>query len=152
MSQDEHKQLADLVRHIEAVFDAESVQESVSQVLDKLLEQIKKDVAVAARQALLLYRGDIAKRRDDEWTRVIGSIWVDDPDTVLPTNPYDLQALILAKQSIRERFIAKTSTENGFATGWQAALPKGVAFGWGGSAAGKSREEVLKAASDTIRP
>src|SRR6266581_6403341 len=111
---DEHRQLADLARRVEAVFDTDAVRERLNSVLDALLKGTQIEVGKVARESLLLYRGAISQRRDEEWARLMAAIWLKDPAAVgVPTQPHELQAWILGRQGARERQIAKDAQKEG---------------------------------------
>jgi hypothetical protein len=148
---DEKKQLAELVSRVEDAIASGDARNRILALFDTLLEGICRDVGDAARESLLLYRGAVSENRDIEWARTMAAIWVADPDTEIPRNPTELQAVILGWQKARERELAVRKQQDGYQQGWKDAMLKGASFGWGGASAGKSREEVLSAA-ENIKP
>ena len=149
--QTEHQKLNELAARVENSISTETARERIIRMFDLMLDGIQQAVGQAAREALLMYRGYIAENRDIEWARIMAAIWITDPDTQIPRNPAELQAVILGWQSARERGISADKLKEGYQQGFKDALLKGTAFGWGGANAGKSREDVLKAA-ENIRP
>lgn len=147
----EQQRLKELAIRVENSMSTQSAKERILKMFDMLLDGIQREVGLAARESLLMYRGFISDNRDVEWARTMAAIWLKEPGTQIPRNPLELQAVILGWQGARERDLAKKSTREGYEAGWREALLKGAAFGWGASAAGKSREETLKAA-ESMKP
>lgn len=140
----ELQRLNELVARIQrAITTGEEAQDRIQKIVQMLLASASKDVAMAAGEALRIYRAEIAENRNVEWARVMSAIWVDDPATLVPRNPQDLQVAILGWQQARERDITKTAHQKGYLAGWAAAVEEFTSFGWGGRDAGKGLEETL---------
>jgi hypothetical protein len=126
----------------------EQVFEHITKVQHELMGDIRRSVLRGATESLLMYRGLVARARDAEWSRIMAAIWLPSgmEEAQVPTDPYQLQAVILAWQSDRERQIAQEKYKEGIQSTYTGAYVAGTKFGWGAASIGKPMDEVLKAA------
>lgn len=144
----ERQQTEELAERVADRVVSETVSAQVTRVVQTLLASVKGDVHKSALESLLLYRGRVAQKRDMEWRRVMAAIWTNHhDDEELPTNPHEMQALILGWQADRERTIRNQEFRKGVEQTWYRAYQEGVKLGFGGSQMDKPLEEILKAAS-----
>lgn len=148
MSAEEQKQLDELAKRVADSVVAEPIQQRLLQVLQTLLLSQKSDVLRSAMESLLLYRGTVALKRDQEWSRIMAAIWFQEGDAEpeLPTSPHDLQTLIMAWQSKRERRLAVDNYNQGLSKGFAEGVVEGTNLGYGAAKMDKGLDETLMAA------
>jgi hypothetical protein len=145
----ERQQTEELAARVANLVTGEQVFEHINKVQHELMGDIRRSVLRGATESLLMYRGLVARNRDAEWSRVMAAIWLPAgmEDAQVPTDPWQLQAVILAWQSDRERQVAQEKFREGILSIYNSAYVAGTKFGWGASSMGKSLDEVLKVAA-----
>jgi hypothetical protein len=150
MSEDksERQLTEELARNVANVVSGDDAIAHSAEILKKLLGDIRQGVLRASTESLLRYRGLVASQRDREWSRVMSGIWLPEglESAEVPTDPYQLQAVILAWQSDRERKLAVEKYRAGIQDTFRRAYVEGAKFGWGGGNMSKGLEEVVQAA------
>src|SRR5271157_5446149 len=103
----ERQQTEELAARVANLVTGEAVFEHITKVQHELMGDIRRSVLRGATESLLMYRGLVARARDAEWSRVMAGIWLPQgmDDAQVPTDPWQLQSVILAWQSDRERQI-----------------------------------------------
>lgn len=144
---DEQRQTHELAERVADRVTGETVSKQTTELLRKLLESIKGNVLEATLQSLLLYRGQVSQKRDREWARTMAALWTKNlNDENLPTNPHEMQALILGWQGARESTIKKAEYQAGYEAGWRKSYVEGTRFGFGASEIGKDIDSTIRAA------
>lgn len=144
----ERQQTEELANRVANLVTGEAVFEHVSKVQHELMQDIRRSVLRGATESLLMYRGLVARARDAEWSRVMAGIWLPQgmEDAQVPTDPWQLQAVILAWQSDRERQLAQEKYREGIQATYTGAYVSGTKFGWGSSNMGKPLDEAIRVA------
>jgi hypothetical protein len=144
----ERQQTEELSRRVADLVTGEQVFEHVKRVQEALMQDIRKSVLRGATESLLMYRGLVARQRDAEWSRVMSAIWLPDglEEAQVPTDPWQLQAVILGWQGRRERELAIEKYREGVQQTFTNAYVAGARFGWGASSMGKPLDDVVAVA------